>query len=95
MITASPTRRPIAEANVGSVIRLCVANRPAVSGQAALKAAIRIPARSKVRDLDDYVHAAVVPEGMARFIEACVGARVNLMIAGGTSAGKPTVPTCA
>lgn len=38
---------PIAEANVGSVARLCVAKRPAVSGQAALKAAIRIPARSK------------------------------------------------
>jgi Flp pilus assembly CpaF family ATPase len=82
---------PIAEANIGSVARLCVAKRPAVSGQAALKAAIRIPARSKVRDLDDYVHAAVMPEGMARFIGACVDARVNLMIAGGTSTGKTTL----
>jgi Flp pilus assembly CpaF family ATPase len=82
---------PIAEANIGSVARLCVAKRPAVSGQAALKAAIRIPARSKVRDLADYVHAAVMPEGMARFIEACVDARVNLMIAGGTSTGKTTL----
>lgn len=82
---------PIAEANIGSVARLCVAKRPAVSGQAALKAAIRIPARSKVRDLDDYVHAAVMPEGMARFIGACVDARVNIMIAGGTSTGKTTL----
>lgn len=82
---------PIAEANVGSVVRLCVAKRPAVSGQAAVKAAIRIPARSKVRDLDDYVHAAVMPEGMARFIRACVDTGVNLMIAGGTSTGKTTL----
>ncbi|HWF56772.1 MAG TPA: CpaF/VirB11 family protein [Candidatus Dormibacteraeota bacterium] len=82
---------PIAEANIGSVARLCVAKRPAVSGQAALKAAIRIPARSKVRDLDDYVHGAVMPEGMARFLGACVAARVNLMIAGGTSTGKTTL----
>ena len=82
---------PIAEANVGSVIRLCVAKRPAVSGQAGLVAAIRIPARSKVRDLADYVHAGVMPEGIARFLEACVSARVNLMIAGGTSTGKTTL----
>lgn len=82
---------PIAEANLGSVVRLCVAKRPAVSGQAALKAAIRIPSRSKVRDLDDYVHAAVMPEGMARFVDACVGAHVNLLIAGGTSTGKTTL----
>ena len=82
---------PIAEANIGSVARLCVAKRPAVSGQAAVKAAIRIPARSKVRDLADYVHAVVMSDGIARFIEACVDARVNLMIAGGTSTGKTTL----
>jgi Flp pilus assembly CpaF family ATPase len=82
---------PIAEANIGSVVRICVAKRPAVSGRAAVKAAIRIPARSKVRDLDDYVHAGVMPEGVARFIEACVDARVNLLIAGGTSTGKTTL----
>ncbi len=82
---------PIAEANVGSVARLCVAKRPAVSGQALLKAAVRIPARSKVRDLFDYVHASVMPDGIARFIEACVRARANIMIAGGTSTGKTTL----
>lgn len=82
---------PIAEANIGSVARLCIAKRPAVSGQATLKAAVRIPARSKVRDLADYVHAAVVPEGMARFIETCVRARANIMIAGGTGTGKTTL----
>ncbi len=34
---------------------------------------------------------AVMPDGMARFIEACVQARVNIMIAGGTSTGKTTL----
>jgi pilus assembly protein CpaF len=82
---------PIAEANVGSVIRLCVAKRPAVSGHAAVKAAIRVPARSKVRDLGDYVAQMVMPRGVAAFIEACVRGRANMMIAGGTSTGKTTL----
>ena len=34
---------------------------------------------------------AVMPDGIARFIEACVRARVNIMIAGGTSTGKTTL----
>ena len=82
---------PIAEANVGSVIRLCVAKRPAVSGRSDVKAAIRVPARSKVRDLADYVSQMVMPRGVAVFIEACVRGRANLMIAGGTSTGKTTL----
>jgi Flp pilus assembly CpaF family ATPase len=82
---------PIAEANVGSVIRLCVAKRPAVSGRAEIKAAIRVPARSKVRDLADYVSQMVMPPGVAEFIEACVRGRANLMIAGGTGTGKTTL----
>ncbi len=82
---------PIAEANVGSVIRLCVAKRPAVSGRSAVKAAIRVPARSKVRDLADYVAQMVMPRGVADFVEACVRGRANLMIAGGTSTGKTTL----
>ena len=82
---------PIAEANVGSVIRLCVAKRPAVSGHTAVKAAIRVPARSKVRDLGDYVRQMVMPRGVAVFIEACVRGRANMMIAGGTSTGKTTL----
>jgi pilus assembly protein CpaF len=82
---------PIAEANVGSVIRVCVAKRPAVSGRAAVKVAIRIPARSKVRDLNDYVAQLTMPRGIAMFIEACVAGRANLMIAGGTCTGKTTL----
>jgi Flp pilus assembly CpaF family ATPase len=82
---------PIAEANIGSVIRLCVAKRPAVSGKAALKAAVRVPARSKVRDLDDYVAQMIMPAAVATFIQACVRGRANIMIAGGTSTGKTTL----
>jgi pilus assembly protein CpaF len=82
---------PIAEANVGSVIRLCVAKRPAVSGRSGVKAAIRVPARSKVRDLSDYVSQMVMPLGVAVFIEACVRGRANMLIAGGTSTGKTTL----
>ena len=82
---------PIAEANIGSIIRVCVAKRPAVSGRAAVKAAIRVPARSKVRSLADYVTQLVMPLGVADFIEACVFGRANVMIAGGTSSGKTTL----
>lgn len=82
---------PIAEANIGSIIRICVAKRPAVSGRAAVKAAIRVPARSKVRDLSDYVTQLVMPLGVAEFVEACVAGRANVMIAGGTSSGKTTL----
>jgi Flp pilus assembly CpaF family ATPase len=82
---------PIAEANVGSVIRLCVAKRPAVSGRSDVKAAIRVPARFKVRELADYVAQMVMPAGVAEFIEACVRGRANLLIAGGTGTGKTTL----
>ncbi|MDQ2959878.1 MAG: CpaF/VirB11 family protein [Candidatus Dormibacteraeota bacterium] len=82
---------PIAEANVGSVMRVCVAKRPAVSGQSGLKAAVRVPARSKVRDLGDYVNDMTMPPGVATFLEACVAAHVNILVAGGTSTGKTTL----
>lgn len=81
---------PIAEANLGSVVRLCVAKKPAVSGQANIKASVRVPSRSKVRDLADYVQGGVIPDGAAKFIEALVRGRANIMIAGGTCTGKTT-----
>ncbi|MFN2568005.1 MAG: ATPase, T2SS/T4P/T4SS family [Candidatus Dormibacteria bacterium] len=82
---------PIAEANVGSVVRVVVAKRPAISGRAGIKASIRIPSRSRVRDLADYVSGMVMPDGMARFMEALVRGRANLLIAGGTCTGKTTL----
>ena len=83
--------QPIAEANVGSVVRVVVAKKPAVSGQAGVKASVRIPSRSKVRDLNDYVQSMIIPDGAAKFIEACVKGRANIMIAGGTCTGKTTL----
>jgi pilus assembly protein CpaF len=82
---------PIAEANVGSVVRLCVAKRPAVSGRTGVRVAVRVPARSKARALDDYVAQMVMPRGVAAFIRACTLGRANLLIAGGTSTGKTTL----
>lgn len=82
---------PIAEANIGSVVRVVVAKRPAVSGVSNVKASVRIPARTRVRDLSDYVHHQVMPEPMATFIEALVRARANILIAGGTGTGKTTL----
>ena len=82
---------PIAEANIGSVVRVVVAKRPAVSGVSNVKASVRIPARTRVRDLSDYVQHQVMPEPMARFIEALVRARANILIAGGTGTGKTTL----
>lgn len=82
---------PICEANIGSVVRLVVAKRPAVSGQCGIKASVRIPARSKVRDLADYVQQQVMPPGIADFIEALVLGRANILIAGGTGTGKTTL----
>ncbi|MGA8015543.1 MAG: ATPase, T2SS/T4P/T4SS family [Candidatus Dormiibacterota bacterium] len=82
---------PICEANIGSVIRLVVAKRPAISGRSAVKASVRIPARSKVRDLSDYVQQQVMPQPMAAFVEALVRGRANILIAGGTGTGKTTL----
>ena len=82
---------PVAEANVGSVIRLVVAKRPAVSGQSAVKAAIRIPSKAKVRDLADYFHSQILSQSMAQLVEALVLGRANILIAGGTGTGKTTL----
>ncbi len=82
---------PICETNVGSVVRLVVAKRPAISGQSGVKASIRIPARSKVRDLSDYVQQQVMPLPVASFMEALVQGRANILIAGGTATGKTTL----
>jgi Flp pilus assembly CpaF family ATPase len=82
---------PICEANLGSVVRLVVAKRPAISGQSGVKASIRIPARSKVRDLADYVQQQVMPLPVASFIEALIQGRANILIAGGTATGKTTL----
>lgn len=82
---------PIAEATVGGIMRVIVAIKPAVSGDASVQATIRASAAAATRTLDDYVRQAVMPPGVAEFLGACVQGRANVLIAGGTATGKTTL----
>ena len=42
-------------------------------------------------DLDQLVHIGTLNEEMARFLEACVRARLSILVSGGTGAGKTTL----
>jgi Flp pilus assembly CpaF family ATPase len=82
---------PVAEATVGGVMRLIVAIRPAISGDAGVQATIRVAAAAATRTLDDYVRQGVMPPGVAAFLSAGVAGRANVLIAGGTATGKTTL----
>jgi Flp pilus assembly CpaF family ATPase len=82
---------PVAEATVGGVMRLIVAIKPAISGDAGVQATIRTSAAAATRTLDDYVRQGVMPPGVAAFVAACIAGRANLLIAGGTATGKTTL----
>jgi Flp pilus assembly CpaF family ATPase len=82
---------PIAEATVGGTMRVIVAIKPAISGEANVHATIRTSAATATRSLDDYVRQGVMPPGVAEFLTACVRARANVLIAGGTATGKTTL----
>ena len=82
---------PVAEATVGGVMRLIVAIKPAISGDAGVQATIRASAAAATRTLDDYVRQGVMPPGVAAFLAACMAGRANLLIAGGTATGKTTL----
>jgi Flp pilus assembly CpaF family ATPase len=82
---------PVAEATVGGVMRVIVAIKPAVSGEANVQATIRTSAAAATRTLQDYVRQSVMPSGVANFIGACVEGRTNILIAGGTATGKTTL----
>lgn len=82
---------PIAEATVGGIMRVIVAIKPAISGDANVQATIRTSTAATTRTLDDYVRQAVMPPGLAEFLGACVRGRANLLIAGGTATGKTTL----
>ncbi|MBO0683547.1 MAG: Flp pilus assembly complex ATPase component TadA [Candidatus Dormibacteraeota bacterium] len=82
---------PIAEATVGGLLRLIVAVKPAISGEARVQATIRTSAAAGIRALEDYVRQGVMSPGCARFLEACVSSRANLLVAGGTATGKTTL----
>jgi Flp pilus assembly CpaF family ATPase len=82
---------PVAEATLGGVMRLIVAIKPAISGDAGVQATIRVSAAAATRTLDDYVRQGVMPPGVATFLAACVAGRANVLIAGGTATGKTTL----
>jgi Flp pilus assembly CpaF family ATPase len=82
---------PIAEATVGGIMRVIVAIKPAVSGDASVQATIRTPAAVSLHSLDDYVRQGTLTPGVAQFLTACVNGRANILIAGGTATGKTTL----
>jgi Flp pilus assembly CpaF family ATPase len=82
---------PVAEATIGGVMRLIVAIKPAISGGASVQATVRVSASAATRTLGDYVRQGVMPPGVAAFLAACVEARANILIAGGTATGKTTL----
>jgi Flp pilus assembly CpaF family ATPase len=83
--------QPIAEATIGGFMRVIVAIKPAISGEAGVHATLRASAAAATRTLDDYVRQGMMPLGVADFLGACVLARANLLIAGGTATGKTTL----
>lgn len=82
---------PVAEATVGGIMRVIVAIKPAISGDANVHATIRVSSAAATRTLDDYVRQGAMPPGLAEFLGACVHGRANLLIAGGTATGKTTL----
>lgn len=83
--------QPLAEATIGSFMRIAVAIKPAINGDSAVNACIRIPSAGHLRNLQDYVQKGVMPLEAASFLEACVKAKANILIAGGTASGKTTL----
>jgi pilus assembly protein CpaF len=43
-----------------------------------------------LHSLDELVGVATMTEQAARFLDACVTAGLNVLVSGGTQAGKPT-----
>ncbi|MHB8507145.1 MAG: ATPase, T2SS/T4P/T4SS family [Candidatus Dormibacteria bacterium] len=82
---------PLAEVMVGTVLRLSCAIDPVVSSASHVIGAVRLPQISRITSLADYVQQGVFPPGVADFLNACVQARLNILIAGGTATGKTTL----
>src|SRR5437879_7305918 len=83
--------RPTAEVNIGGLMRLALLQAPAISGPTNVVATIRIQGSARVRSLEDYVNTGAMPRGMAEFLLACVLAKANIMVSGGTGSGKTTL----
>lgn len=88
---ALSTAAPVAESSFGSLMRLSVAIKPAVALSSDVQAALRFPHPTRFKTLDDFVRAGTMAPGVARFMEALVKGRCNILIAGGTGSGKTTL----
>ncbi|MDQ6748165.1 MAG: Flp pilus assembly complex ATPase component TadA, partial [Candidatus Dormibacteraeota bacterium] len=88
---ALSTSTPIAESTFGSLLRLSVAIKPAVALASDIQMAVRFPQPTRFRYLEDFVRQGMMPPGVARFLEALVRGRCNVLIAGGTGSGKTTL----
>lgn len=82
---------PIAETNVGGLMRVAVFQSPAVSGDTSVLGTIRLQGAAGVTSLDDYVNQGVMPRGVADFLTACIVGKASLVIGGGTASGKTTM----
>src|ERR1035437_72214 len=82
---------PMAEIQFGTIMRLSCAIDPVVSSRDDVVAAIRLPQAGRWKDLGVYVKEGVITPGVATFLAACIDARLNILIAGGTNTGKTTL----
>jgi Flp pilus assembly CpaF family ATPase len=69
--------------------RIAVTIEPAAVGR-SVYACVRTPRLSGPTSLDDCVALGTMGPGQAAFLRACVAARLNIVISGGTGAGKTT-----
>jgi len=47
--------------------------------------------KEELANIDDFLRSGTLTPYMARFLEACVGAKLNMIICGGTGSGKTTL----
>ena len=72
-------------------MRIAVVVAPAAVGRNSVYACIRVPRSGGPSTLDEFVANGTIPSGVAAFLRACARARLNLVISGGTGAGKTTL----
>lgn len=72
-------------------VRIAVVVTPAAVGRNSVYACLRIPRSSGPSTLDGFVANGTIPSGVATFLRACVRAKLNMVISGGTGAGKTTL----
>ena len=72
-------------------VRIAVVIAPAAVGRNSVYACIRVPRASGPATLDEFVGNGTIPSGVAHFLRASVRAKLNIVISGGTGAGKTTL----